>query len=59
MFVTVSKADVDATNKPINTEKATSMFFNVMGFLLASMSVSEMATKRYTLVAVSEMVTPN
>ena len=45
--VAVSKADVDASKKPItvqNTEVAFSALFTVMGLLLASTSTSETAT---------------
>ena len=56
--VAISEADVDASKKSItakNTEIAFSVtFFTVMGFLLASTSVSETATKVQLFVAVSE-----
>ena len=55
--VAVSEADVDASKKPItvkNMEVAFSVtFFTVMGFLLASTSASETATKVQLFVAVS------
>ena len=48
-FVVISEVDADASKKPITvknvTKKATSVFFIVMGFLLASMSASETATE--------------
>ena len=46
-----------AGKRPItvkNVEKATSVFCTVMGFLLASMSASKMATKSCTFMAISE-----
>ena len=56
--VAVSEADMDASKKSItakNMEIAFSVtFFTVMGFLLASTSVSETATKVQFFVAVSE-----
>ena len=56
--VAISEADVDARKKSIivrNTEVAFSItFFTMMGFLLASMSASETATKVQLFVAVSE-----
>ena len=58
--VAVSEADVDASKKPItatcmNTEVAFSVtFFTVMGFLLASTSASETATKVQLFVAVTK-----
>ena len=60
-FVAVSEADVDASKRPItvkNAEKATSVFCAVMGFLLASTSATETATKSCTFVAVSEADMP-
>ena len=55
--VAVSEADVDASKKPViakNTEVAFSVtFFTLMGFLLASTSASEAATKVQLFVTVS------
>ena len=53
-FVAISEADVDSSKRPITVKKAASVFCTVMGFLLASTSTSETATKSCTFVAVSE-----